>query len=499
MGIIQRQAIKGSIVNYIGVFLGFLTTMYILTNFFTAEQIGVYRFVLDTGILIGGFASLGMPNIVLKFFPYLKNNSTNHNGFVLYMFLIPLIGFVFYSILIISFDDTLIAYFSKSTQGYEQYYIYIFPIAIIIALFNTFDIFSSVNNRIVVPKLIKEIIIRLLIISILCLFFLNFLTFKTIIKLLSLVYLVGLLALLIYLRMLGNKIFPFRNFKRVPKNLARQMLSFGAFIFLSAVGSGLVTKIDLFVISSELGFTLTGIYTTAFYIATMIEIPSRSLYQIAMPAITTAFKENDVNKIEKIYKKTTQNLIIISGLLLLLIVVNIDSIFQLMPKGNIFSAGKYVVIFIALAKFIDNSIGLNFHILGYSKYYFYTLPLFIFMGVANYFLNYSFIAIWGLNGSAIATLLVLVINNIAVLFIVYSKYKIHPFQVKNIYPLITLLAGFLVAHYVINCENIYLSVFLKSAFIVAFIGFLTIKYNFSEEITGMYYKYLSVVKNIKTK
>ncbi len=497
MGIIQRQALKGAIVNYTGVLLGFLTTVYLLPTFLTVEQVGVYRFVLDTGLLIGGFASLGMPNIILKFFPYLKNNKTNHNGFVLYIFLIPLLGFIIYSVIIIGFDDFFIGYFSKITKGYESYFSLVFPIALIFALFISFEIFSSVNNRIVVPKLIKEVILKILVIILLYLFFIDLLSFADVMNLLPLVYLISLTALLIYIRILGNKIFPFKNFKFIPKDTAIPMLSFGAFIFLSALGTGWLNKIDMFVISSELGFTATGIYTTAFYIATMIEIPSRSLYQISMPAITMAFKDNNIKNIEIIYKETAQNLIIISGCLLLLLVVNLDNIFYLFPKGDIYSKGKNVVIFIALAKFIDNSIGVNFHILGYSKYYFYTLPLLIIMGVLNVFFNYQFIGMWGITGAAVATMLILILNNIAVLIIVYTKFKIQPFQIKNIYPLITLIIGFLVSHYLINFSNVYLSIFFKSSFIVIFIGFLTIKYNFSEDISSIYNKYLSYVKNMR--
>ncbi len=496
MGIIVRQTIKGSIVNYAGVLLGFLTTAYFLPTFFSAEQIGVYRFIIDTGILIGAFASLGMPGIIFKFFPYLKNNSTNHNGFVLYMFLIPILGFIFYSTLIANFDDFFISYFSKSTQGYEQYFIFVLPMALIFAFSSTFNSFSTVNNRIVVPKIINEIIIRILLIILLFLFFIHFLEFITLIKLLPVVYFLGLIILLFYIRILGNKIFPFKNFKLIPKKIVVRMFSFGALIFLNSIGGSLVNKIDIFVISSELGFSATGIYSIAFYIATMIEIPSRSLYQIATPIITTAFKENDIKTIEVIYKKTAQNLIIVSGCLLLLLVVNLDNIFELFPKGDIYSKGKYVVIFIALSKFIDNSIGINFSILGYSKYYFYTLPIFLLTGISNFFLNYWFIGIWGLTGSAIATLIVLVINNVIVLLIIYSKYKIHPFQRKNIYPLLSLLTGFLISHYLINSDNVYLSIVFKSAFIVAFLGFLTLKFDFSEDISAIYHKYLSYVKHL---
>ncbi len=497
MGIIRRQAIKGSIANYIGVFLGFLTTLYILPEFLAPEQLGVYRFVVDTGVFLGSFITLGMPNVIFKFFPHIKNDKTNHNGFIIYMFLVPILGFIIYYFLIVCFEDSLVSYFSKGTKGYEQYFKFVIPIAFFFALLITFETFSSVNNRIVVPKLVREVFIKILLIIVFFCFHIGYFGFMSTIKLLAVIYFLGLVAVLIYLKILGNKIFPFKSFKRIPKDLRKKMFSFGAFIFLTAIGSGLLNKLDMFVVTSELGFQATAIYTTAFYIAAMVEIPARSLYQISTPAITTAFKENNIKNIEIIYKKITQNLIIISGCLMLLLLSNLDNIFYLIPKEDIYSQGKYVVIFIAIAKFIDTGIGINFSILSYSKYYFYILPIFLLVGISNYFLNYWFIDIWGLSGSAIATLLVIIVNNIVVLLIIYSKYRIHPFQKKNIYELTALLVTFLIANYVINFDNVYLSIFFKSSFIVAFLGIITIKYNFSEDISAIYNKVIQLIKNIK--
>lgn len=499
MGIIQRQAVKGSIVSYVGVLLGFITSIYLLPYFFTAEQIGVYRFVFDTGLLLGGVAALGMPNIVLKFFPYLRNKQTHHNGFIIFLYIIPFIGFLLTATLSLIFKDSLINYFSKSTSGYDSYFIYILPLIVVVTLFVSFESFSVVNQRIVVPKAIREIIIRIFVIILLSLYFIKLIDFKTVIKSISAIYFLAFIILLIYIRILDNKIFPLRNFKLIPKNITKKMIAFGSFIILSSLGTSLVNKIDIFVISSELGFTATGIYATSLYIATIIEIPSRSLYQITIPVITESFKNNNIKMIEIIYKKTTQNLIIISGTLFLLLIVNIDNIYSLIPKGDIFSKGKYVIIFIALSKFIDTSVGLNFTILGYSKYYYFSLPLILMLGISNFFLNYLFISFWGLTGSAVATLLILIVNNVIVLSIIYSKYKIHPFSKNNIYPLLIIAASFFIAEYMVCFSNVFLSITFKSLVILLPIGFLTIKYNISEDITKVYNKYIYFIKTVLKK
>ena len=43
MGIIAKQSIRGTIVTYLGVAVGFLTTFFVITRFITAEEIGLAR------------------------------------------------------------------------------------------------------------------------------------------------------------------------------------------------------------------------------------------------------------------------------------------------------------------------------------------------------------------------------------------------------------------------------------------------------------------------
>ena len=43
MGIIIRQSIKGTIVNYVGVAIGFVTTFFIVTKYLTTEELGLVR------------------------------------------------------------------------------------------------------------------------------------------------------------------------------------------------------------------------------------------------------------------------------------------------------------------------------------------------------------------------------------------------------------------------------------------------------------------------
>ena len=48
MGIVVRQSIKGTIMNYLGVLVGFITTFFIVTKYLTTEEVGLTRELVET-------------------------------------------------------------------------------------------------------------------------------------------------------------------------------------------------------------------------------------------------------------------------------------------------------------------------------------------------------------------------------------------------------------------------------------------------------------------
>ena len=59
MGIVIRQSIKGTAINYIGAFIGFLTTFFVQTRFLSAEEIGLLSVIYEAGMFVTALAMLG--------------------------------------------------------------------------------------------------------------------------------------------------------------------------------------------------------------------------------------------------------------------------------------------------------------------------------------------------------------------------------------------------------------------------------------------------------
>lgn len=81
MGIIIRQSVKGTVVSYVGIAIGFFTTFFVLTNFLTAEEIGLTRVLVDAATVFAGLAQLGTTSSAIRYYPYFKEGEKDHGFF----------------------------------------------------------------------------------------------------------------------------------------------------------------------------------------------------------------------------------------------------------------------------------------------------------------------------------------------------------------------------------------------------------------------------------
>ena len=114
MGTIAKQSFRGTIVTYIGVAIGFVTTFFVLTRFLAAEDIGLARILIDTATLFVGLAQLGTNSSIIRFYPYFKSGNTDH-GFFFYTLVIPFLGFLLFACIYWACSVPLAAYFGEKS------------------------------------------------------------------------------------------------------------------------------------------------------------------------------------------------------------------------------------------------------------------------------------------------------------------------------------------------------------------------------------------------
>ena len=156
---------------------------------------------------------------------------------------------------------------------------------------------------------------------------LSVLTFEEVINLQVIIYGIGLIIIISYSYRKDKFEFQLK-YDKISSDI-KKILNFSSFSFLGSFSNILVLNVDILMVTSLLGLSQTGIYTTAFYIGMIIEIPRRAISQISIPFISENIKNNNIKNLEKNYTEVSLYQTIIGVLFYLLIIINLDSLFSL--------------------------------------------------------------------------------------------------------------------------------------------------------------------------
>lgn len=435
MGIIIRQSIKGTIVNYLGVLVGIFTTFFVLTDLLKPEEIGLTRVLIDAGMLFAGLAQLGTSSSIIRFFPYFNNQDNKHNGFFFWTLIIPLIGFLIFLLLFFILKTPICNIFGEKSPLFTEYYYLLAPLSFFILYMTVFETNANVLMRIVVPKLVREVVVRLLSLGTYLLYGYHLLTFNQFIIAFCAVYGVAAIVNIIYLISLKNVSFK-PNFNRIEPELRKDFIFYSLFIITTTLVGAITPSLNTFFISVKLGLVFTGIFSIANYITAFIEIPYRSLGSIVQPQISQSVKDQDVKTTNYLCQGVALHQLLAGSFIILAIWINIDLLFAIMPKGEEYAAGKYVVLILGFSRLFSATYSVGTTVLGYSKYYYYSLFFsFLLTGLAI-LLNIILIPIIGINGAAVASLVSTIVYTLLLLLLIRIKLQTTPFSKKQMYVVI---------------------------------------------------------------
>ena len=494
MGIIIRQSIKGTIVTYIGAFIGFLTTFFILTKFLTPEEIGLTRVLFEAASLLSSFALLGVSSSAIRFFPYFKSEDGKNNGFFFYLLLLPFIGSIVFISLYYFLRDPITDLFIKNSELFVYYFDWVPPFMIFLLYWAVFEVYSILLMRIAVPKLIREIILRLLLVVAYLLYAFDVLDMNGFVACYISVYAISMMLAFLYVSKIGS-ISLKHNYSFISTDLRKQICSYTMVWMIGALGSNIVSRLDLFMVGSQLGLDYAGIYSIAFYMVAVIEIPSRSIATISSPIASSALKDGDIHAVTQLYRKVSLHQLMVGGFVFLLIWINIDNIFALIPNGEVYSQGTWGVFFLALGKLIEVTLNFGNNLISYSRYYYWGLYFTFFITGIAISLNNWLIPILGVTGAGVATTLTCLISFSAQQWLVQVKIKTNPISLKlvKLIGLFILVFGvnmLLPKYHVVIIDGIYRTV-IVSLCLCSLIYML----NISEEVNILVNRFIKKLQN----
>ncbi|MEM6830299.1 MAG: hypothetical protein AAF551_07265, partial [Bacteroidota bacterium] len=397
MGVIIKQSFWGTFISYVGVLVGYVNTLYLRPEFFSMDQIGLFSLIPAHAMLISPFCNLGMASSFLKHFPYVEN--IQRNQLFTLLIIIVVIANSLVAVGWFASMDWIASFYQESAPEYIQY---LFVTLIIIVANSIFDLFFSYSRsilKVIFPSFLRDIFLKTTSMLLVVGYATNLLNFEEAVRGLAVNYVLAL-ALLITQLVVKHKLRLSFQFSWISGTWTRRIFNFAAYSMLMAGSFAVLNNITYNQITSYLGTAANGIFTTAFFIGVIVEMPRRNMAIIVGPVISSAFGKKDMDQVTAINQKGSITMAAIGSLLFIGIITNLSDLFNLIPKGEEFSAGFGVTLGVCIAKLTMMVAGFPGQIINFSKFYRYNLLFQAIAALLLLFLNRLLIPSWGLNGAA---------------------------------------------------------------------------------------------------
>ena len=437
MGIVVRQSFLNLISIGIAFLIGAVNTLYLYPTFLGSKLQGLIIALLAISNLLQPFISFGTQHAVIRYYSkYTKK--TDKDGLLTLSIIIPLVIVILFAPIFYAYYDQIRQFLFQNDQSLSQYAYVILFVAVSTSFFEVFYSWLRVKLKSVFGNFLKELYPRLLISYLLISYSYGVLDFENFVLFLIYGYYLRLLIIIIYSFYI-NKPRISLSFKSDFKEVFKYCL----LIFLSGAASSIILDIDKSMLSSILTVENVAYYSVAVFIAAVIEIPGRAMFQILSPVVADAINKNHFKKLEGLLKKSSTNLVLVASLFFLLINLNLDDFYEMLNQDG-YSIGIPIVIIVSFGKLYSMSIGCINNIISNSKYYYYTFWFSLFSSVLAVVLNIYLITDYGIVGAAYATLIVIIIMNSLKLYLIKVKFNIHPYSKDTAKIIVLSIIGFII-------------------------------------------------------
>lgn len=484
MGIVVNQSFKNTVTTYLGFAIGAVNTLFLYTYFITDEYYGLVAFILSTANIMTPLMAFGVNNTLIKFYTTFKTKNSL-NSFLTLMLFLPLFLIIPIGLIGIFSYDMIGDLLSQKNPIIKDYMWYIFVTAIAMAYFEVFFAWSKTQMLTVFGNFMKEVFHRVGVMILLFAVYFEWIDVEQFIVGVIVLYILRMLVMMLYAFSVRLPVFKFNRIENVGS-----ILKYSSLIIVAGSIATVILDIDSFMLGLYIPIEKVAYYGVAIYIATVIAVPSRAMQQILQPLTAQFLNEKNKVALRDLYVRSSQTLFVIGGFIFLLIILNINELYLLIPEE--FSGGLIVVFLVSIAKLYDNLMGCNNVVLFNSDYYRVVLVFGVILTILTVLLNMLFIPLYGINGSAFATFVAISVYNTIKIYFVKQKFDMMPFntETKKVCLLLIVSVG-LFYFWEFPFHPIF-NIALKSLLITVFYVLSILKLNVSEDISMAIKKYLKI-------
>lgn len=441
MGIVFRQSVKTTIVTFTGAGLGALVAL-VSPMLMEKAELGLINSITYLAATVQLLVMVGTSALVAVYTQRYAPDDERRKALLSIGLLVTTISSIIFAIAFLLFKGPIIGMYNTADQALiSEYYHYIPFVVLFMALGNIIEHYLIANMKVAQPAFAKEIVLRLVNLSLLGFIYAGYLEFGQYIIGNVFMYIVPLTLFIFFaLRVQGFGIT--RNLKVFTRAEYKDMLHFSWYHLLVGSTLTLLGYIDTLMIAplDSSGLSASAVYAIAVFVTSFMFMPYRAMATASSPILNEAYINKDMSKVRDLFARAGVNIFIAGTGMFVLIAVNLDNLVAILPAG--YEAVKYLVLILMLGKLADMATGLNNELISISKHYKFNFRLSALLLAAVIGLDRVFIPMYGIYGAAWVASGTLIIFNLIKMAFLYKKLNLKPFTSKTwLIPVAGAIAG----------------------------------------------------------
>ncbi|RYY57005.1 MAG: lipopolysaccharide biosynthesis protein [Chitinophagaceae bacterium] len=474
---IRRQSIISSLVIYIGFAIGLLNVYFFTTDslggqpLFTTTEYGLTGAFIAIGTMMLAFANLAMPTYIWKFYHYYGDFlPPRKNDMITWALVMSGVGFLLVMLVGWILRDLVIRKFGAESPELLSYYYWIFPMGLGLTVFAVLEAYAWNLGKPVLTNFLKEVQWRILVSVLIALFAVKIIpTFDLFIKLYAFTHLGIALTLFFYLWYKGKLHITFR-ISKVTRRYFKKIAMLCSFVYASTIIFTMSQVFDTIVITAYGGLDKAGIFTLATLMTSVIHAPQRGVVAAAVPHLARAWKDKNIPQIQRIYQRSSINLLIFASGIFVLIALNYTEAIRTFNLKEDYLLGFNAFILLGITRVIDLGTGVNSEILATSNFWRFQLVSGVVLLLLMIPLTVVLTREYNILGPAIANFISITVYNSMRIVFLHKKYRLFPFTRNSLYALLIALACWGACHLLFAGLHGWTGLFVRSAAFILVYG-----------------------------
>ena len=461
MGIVQRQGFWNMGFTYLGVVVGYANKVLFYRAWLSESQFGLIEVLLAVMVISTEMSLFGLPKVINRFFPFFQDHPTKEGQFTAFFASYALLGFGLLAGLLWLLEPVVVNLYMEKSPQFAAHYFYLIPLVLGYGSFKVLQAVSQAQLKSIVPIFANQFVLRIIHAGLILVYYAGWLDFTQLLQGYVIGYAIPSLIVLGNLIYLGKVKWSF-SLGMWRSRVVRIILGYGLFVTLADASMIVLGKIDTVMIAQILGEIDAGAYMVAFYIATLVAIPGRSIGSIVMPLIAIHIRKKAWPEVQSLYQKNAIANLLLGGLLLIGIWVNLDTFFALNDKHV---EGRMAAIIVSLGYLFNVAAGPNRPIILLSKHFRFDLILNTVLLVLAIIGNWFLIPSMGLTGAALATAGTMTLYNVCGVWFVWKKLDLFPYTWATLWSLGLIIVVLLIGSWLPLDVPLLLDLVLRSALV----------------------------------